>query len=359
MSDFLRDPTFRGKFLLDSLVWPPLTLHKLRKLTGKESGDGTRHQYRPSDVRKLKLAMYKIDEASRTPALPPVINCRMAKGGTGKTTVCANISTAFAFMGYKVLVIDADPQSSITNLLGVDAANEAIVHVGDLMVEAANSKGPADINRAVRHIFPDGMLDLIPADITLTNTDGWLMSQMQRETVFDRLIRGNPEFFAQYDVIVIDSAPGTSLLSLNMMVASRTQLAVVWLDRENLKALPILVSNVAEINGAYPGNASDIEVVANGLNTVYKHSKEALSILIESYPHALNENVLTQVSAFNRQQSLPGGESKGALIEQDPANVGSKAMLDLAKSLLHRYQITLAGYDESIPTTRRTQPDAA
>ena len=297
----LRDPTFRGKFVCDALVWPSISLHMLKKLTGKETGDGSRHVYRPSDVRKLKLAQYEIDESSIETKRPPVVNCRMAKGGTGKTTVAANLATAFAFMGYKTLMIDGDPQASLTNMMGIDASSEDITHIGHLMEESVSNKGPADISRATRTVFPDGMLDIIPADITLTNADGWLMNQMQRETVFDRMLTGNADFFSRYEVIVVDSAPGTSLLSMNIMVATHTQLAVCWLDRENLKALPILLGNVDEINSAYPNHASDVEIVANGYSAIYKQSKEALEVLVARYPHQLNENVIQQYSGLDRK----------------------------------------------------------
>lgn len=355
-STALRDPTFRGKFVCDALIWPTLSLHMLKKLTGKATGDGARHIYRPSDVRKLKLTQYEVDESKAKIKRPPIINCRMAKGGTGKTTVCANLGTAFAFMGYKVLMIDTDPQASLTNMMGIDASSEGIVHIGHLMEESVANKGPANVGRAIRQIFSEGMLDIIPSDITLTNTDGWLMNQFQRETVFNRLINGNVDIFGQYDVIITDSAPGTSLLSLNVMVATKTQLAVCWLDRENLKALPILLSNIAEINSAYPEYASDVEIVANGYSSVYNHSKEALKILVAKYPLQLNENLIQQFSGFHRQQALPGGDPRGAIVEQEPNSPGSKVMIDLAKSLLWRYQIKLAGHDESIPSTRGKRP---
>ena len=226
------------------------------------------------------------------------------------------------------------------------------MHIGNLMEESVANKGHVDVSKAIRPVFSGGMLDIIPADITLTNADGWLMNQMQRETVFNRVLASNTEFFSQYDVIVVDSAPGTSLLSMNIMVAASTQLAVCWLDRENLKALPILLGNVEEINAAYPNHASDVEIVANGYSAIYKQSKEALEVLVAKYPHQLNENVIQQFSGFHRQQALPGAEARGAVVEQDPNSAGAKAMMDLAKSLLGRYKITLAGFDESIPSTR-------
>lgn len=348
----LRNPLFRGKLVCDTLVWPPVSLHILRKMTGKETGDGARHLYSPADVRQLKLAKYEIDESAVAKKRPPIVNCRMAKGGTGKTTTAANLATAFSFMGYKTLMIDTDPQASLTNMMGIDAASEDIVHVGHLMAEFVQTRGTAGFENAIRPVFPDGMLDIIPADITLTNADGWLMQQFQRETVFDRMLNANADVLGNYDVIVIDSAPGTSLLSMNMMVATRTQLAVCWLDRENLKALPILLGNVEEISAAFPSHASDVEIVANGFSSVFKQSKECLEILVAKYGHLLNENVIQQFSGFHRQQSLPGGEARGAIVEQDSNTPGAKAMFDLAKSLLGRYRITIAGFDESVPSTR-------
>ena len=348
----LRDPKFRGKYVSETLIWPSVSLHMLKKMTGKESGDGARHLYSPYEVRLAKLQKYGIDPTAVNSCSPPLVNCRMAKGGTGKTTIAANLATAFAFMGYRTLVIDSDPQASMTNMMGIDASSEDLIHVGNLMEQSITNRGPADFQSAIRHIFPNGMLDIIPSDITLTNIAGWLINQMQRETVFDRLLSANTDFLSSYDVIVADSAPGTSLLSMNIMVAAKTQLAVCWLDRESLKALPILLSNVEEINSAYPSHASDVEIIANGYNASFKHNKECLELLVAKYPRLLNENVIQQFSGFNAQQPLPGGVAKGSTIEQDHSSAGAKAMMDLAKSLLGRYKIRLAGFDESIPSIR-------
>lgn len=354
----LRNPSFRGKLISESLVRPEISLHLIKRLTGRLNDQdlppGTRHSYTPSDVRQLKLAKYGIEDVKETLVRPPVINARMAKGGTGKTTVAANLATALAFMGYRVLAIDADPQSSLTNMLGVDAMNEPICHLGHLMKKWSETRGEIDFSESVRHIFPDGMLDLIPADINLTEVDGWLIGQMQRETIVERMFESNKRFLSRYDAIVVDSAPGTTLLSMNIMVATRTQLAVVWLDRESMKALPILYSNVAEINDAYPNYRSDVEIVANGYSGTYKHCKEALSLLMAGYQDNLNENVIAESTGFNRQQPLPGQVSKGTVVEQEPSSSAAKTMFDLAWSILGRYRIRLAGYEEFIPSARAT-----
>lgn len=354
--EFLRNPSFRGKLISECLVRPEITLHVIKRLTGRLDDQdlpaGTRHTYTPMDVRQLKMAKYGITDTKSVIARPPVINTRMAKGGTGKTMVAANLATALSYMGYRVLAIDCDPQGSLTNMLGVDAMNESVKHLGHLMKRWAETRGEIDFTDAIRPIFPGNMLDLIPADINLTEIDGWLIGQMQRETVVERMFEANKNFLSRYDVIITDSAPGTTLLSLNIMVATRTQLAVVMLDRESLKALPILYGNVQEINDAFPAYRSDIEIVANGYNGTFNHSKEVLSLLMAGYQNCINENVIAQSTAFHRQQSLPGQVSKGPIVEQEPNSPAAKTMFDLAWSLLGRYRIKLADYEEFIPSAR-------
>ena len=358
----IRRPAVRSKFALEHLLGPSVNAssYLLKKITGKEKGEGMRHLYTPADIRQAKLALYGVDPARPAPPRrPPIIHTRMAKGGTGKSVVAGNLAAALPLLGYKVLAIDGDPQASLTNMLGVDAAADDIVHIGHLMA-AAEAAGPPDIESAVKRVYPDGMLDLIPADITLTQTDAWLMSRLGRDAVLDRLIEDNLALFSRYDAIVIDSAPGTTLLSYNFMAACKTLLAVVWLDRESLKAINLLVGNVAEINRAYPGKRLDIEIVANGYHPSYSHCKEALGILAEKYPASLNENVIPHFSGFARQQSLLVEKSQGPLVEQEPNSVGARAMFDLAKSLIARYGITLSGFDENpAPLARKAAAGGA
>lgn len=346
----IRQPSYKNKTVQQLLIDHSLTSYQLKKLAGKENTGGAVTLYSPSDIRQIKSTLYNLDDTAEK-VRPPIINVRMAKGGTGKSMVSGNLSAAFAMLGYKVLAIDGDPQASLTNILGVDPSDEDIVHIGHLL-EKSEKSSISNIAESIRHIYPDNMLDLIPADITLTQTDSWLISRMGRDLLFDRLIDKAPTFFNQYDLIIIDSAPGTTLLSYNLMAACKTLLAVAWLDRESLKAMNLLFGNIEEINRAYPEKKLDVEIVANGYHSSYLHCKEALSILAATYKDAMNENVIPHFSGFVRQQSFITEDSKGPLVEQDPSSVGGRVILDLAKSLLCRYGIKLKGHSENIPSLR-------
>ena len=82
----------------------------------KKSGDCYHNVYSASEIRNAKLQLQNIDPAllEISEAIPPIINCRMAKGGVGKTTICGGVASALAMLGYKVLMIDGDPQASLT-----------------------------------------------------------------------------------------------------------------------------------------------------------------------------------------------------------------------------------------------------
>lgn len=302
--------------------------------------------YTALDIRnaRLKLSGINPDALQRERTLPPVINCRMAKGGTGKTTVCGGVASALAMFGYRVLMIDGDPQASLTNLFGINWATETITHIGELMLKFSR-KEDYKIEDAVIPLYEGNMLDLIASDISLVNTDSWLMSVTNREFVFKKFLDANIDFFSKYDVILIDSAPSTNLLTNALMCACQKILAVVWLDGQSLKAMQILASNVNELNDAFHsiGFHLDVHIVANGYHPSYNPCKEALSTLISSYPDKINNTVIPHAVSFMKQVELFKEENSGTVLEREPNSIAARAIIDLSKSLVKEYGIKLSG----------------
>lgn len=303
-----------------------------------------RRTYSAAEIRHARLRLSGIDPSSAVhgTGLPPIINCRMSKGGVGKTTIAANIGSALSLMGHKVLMIDADPQASLTGLFGIDWATEEIQHIGGLMQAASKGKA-SDMDGAVRHIYDGGMLDLICSDITLADADTWLMGTPNREAVFKRMLDLNSAWFSQYDVIVVDSAPGTTLLTNTIMFATKTILAVVWLDGQSLRAMEVLSSNIAELNAAFADRGLDIgvHIVANGYHPSYQTCKDSLQVLKDQFGDYLDDNIIPHSAGFMRQMSLYEDVDSGPILEREPNSVGSRAIIDLTKSLIRKYGISL------------------
>jgi chromosome partitioning protein len=296
----------------------------------------------PMSVREIRLRNMPA-AAPQTPArMPKLIVSRMAKGGVGKTTVVGNLGSALAMMGHKVLLVDGDPQASLTGLMGLDWTKEGLVHVGHLM-RRCYQRQPVGLEAAVEPVYPDGHLDIIPADITLVEADGWMMGAVNREQLFVRLLSENPAFFSRYEAVIVDTAPATSLMTNALMLATREILAVAMLDGSSVKAMQVLASNIAEINAAFPGLDMGIHIVANGYHGSYKSCAESLRAIATLYPGQANDTVLPWSAAFRRQVNPLDDGLSGTVLEREPQSDSAAAMAELARSLAGRYGILLDG----------------
>lgn len=320
---------------------------KFRELA-KESGVGIkddavvfRHKlYKAFEIRKIRQAVMSIfDNGQRE--LPPVICVRMSKGGVGKTTISTNVGACFAQFGYKTLLIEGDPQGSMSKQLGFDI-NQKLTHIGQLM-ERLSKNEPTRISEAIVPIYSDGMLDLIPADITLSNIDTWMIGAMNREHLFARLMEKEADFFKQYDVIIIDSAPNTSVLTTSFMVASKLITAVVIPEAQSVLAIEGLESNIEEINSAYPERKHKLglHIIANRYRQSYQSHNEALEKLGKDYGAYMNDTIVRDFVGFLRETDLDDYSKSAPVLEKEPSSVGARDIIDVTKSLIKLYNVKL------------------
>lgn len=309
---------------------------------GEDQATTAHKYYQPWEIRKIRLQLLGLSDEKQK-KIPPVINFRMAKGGTGKTTVAGNAAACLAQFGHKVLLIDGDPQGSLSKMFGVDISKE-ITHVGTLMHRAAKGD-PIKASESVVPIYDKEMLDLIPADITLANADSWLISALGREYTFTRLLEKEIDFFSNYEVIIIDSAPASSLLTQSFMVACKTLLAVVNPEPESVKALEVLKSNIVEINSSLSGQRNfnlDMHIIVNKFNQTKKPHQESLQYIVDEYRDKINDTIVRDFVGFLRQTDLFDDANSGPVLEREPGSVGARDIIDVTKSLIKFYNIPLS-----------------
>ena len=111
---------------------------------------------------------------------PQIIAVANQKGGVGKTTTCANLGIGLAQAGKKVLLVDSDPQASLTISLGNPQPDKLPFTLSDAMGRILMDE-PLRPGEGILH-HPEGV-DLMPADIQLSGMEVSLVNAMSRETI--------------------------------------------------------------------------------------------------------------------------------------------------------------------------------
>ena len=166
---------------------------------------------------------------------PTVIAVVNQKGGTAKTTTVENLGIGLAREGKKVLLVDTDPQGSLTISLGYPRPDELEITLFDLLNKTINedsvSAGEGILHQA------EG-IDLIPANISLAGLEVALVNTMNRERILKQFlepIKGN------YDYVLLDCMPSLGMLTVNALAAADAALVPVQANYLSAKGLEQLL----------------------------------------------------------------------------------------------------------------------
>ena len=272
------------------------------------------------------------------------------KGGVGKTTTCANLGIGLAQAGKKVLLIDGDPQGSLTISLGHPQPDKLPFTLSDAMGRILMDE-PLRPGEGILH-HPEGV-DLMPADIQLSGMEVSLVNAMSRETILRQYL---DTLKGQYSHILIDCQPSLGMLTVNALAAANRIIIPVQAEYLPAKGLEQLLSTVNKVKRQINPKLQIDGILLTMVDSRTNFAKEISALLRETYGSKIKV-FGTEIPHSVRAKEI-SAEGK-SIFAHDPGGKVAEGYRNLTKEVLklekQREKIELASVDDLFSTEEGRQ----
>jgi chromosome partitioning protein len=243
------------------------------------------------------------------------------KGGVGKTTTAINLSTALAAIGWRVLLVDLDPQGNASTGLGIGRAQRERSSY-DVLIGNASASQAAVATRVPR-------LDVLPATVDLSGAEVEMVGLDDRAHRLDKALEAAGA--GRWDICLIDCPPSLGLLTVNALVAARHLLVPLQCEFFALEGLSQLLQTVERIRAALNPELSILGIAL----TMFDRRNNLSQAVAEDVRACLGAAVFDTVVPRNVRLSEAPSHGLPALI-YDLKCPGSEAYVRLARELIGR-----------------------
>jgi len=206
-----------------------------------------------------------------------VISIANQKGGVGKSLTAVSLSVGLVREGKKVLVIDSDPQGSLSISLGIQKPESLSVTLANVMKDILLKTQYDPVAGIIHH--SEGV-DLLPSNISLSDIEISLVTVMSRETILRRYIE---TVSPQYDFIIIDTTPSLGLLTLNALAASDQVIIPVTAGYLDVKGMELLFKTIAQIQWEINPKLCISGILLTMIDRRYSFTKEIIGLVENTY----------------------------------------------------------------------------
>ena len=247
------------------------------------------------------------------------------KGGVGKSTTCENLGIGLAMEGKKVLLVDTDPQGSLTISMGWQQPDELPTTLSTLMQKAMNDQ-PIQPGEGILH-HAEGV-DLIPANIELAGLEVALVNSMNREKMLKQVLESAKR---EYDYILLDCMPSLGMLTINALAAADTTLIPVQAQYLSAKGLEQLLQTVGKVRRQINPKLKIEGILLTMTDSRTNYGKQIDTLIRQAYGSKIKVFDQTMPRSVRAAETSAAGKS---IFQHDPKGKVAEAYQSLAREVL-------------------------